>query len=111
MDKNDLANLLDRYRRGECTEEECLLIESLYLHTYQKNSVRNDTTAKKRDWQYVGRRLQLDSGKVFMPWLAAAASLLLILAVDGVYLSGACSPPPNPMVKRKKGVEGTSWII
>ena len=94
MDKNELAKLLDRYRWGECTEEERTLIESLYLHTYQNNSARNDSAAKKRVWQYVARRLQLDGGKVFIPWLAAA-SVLLIVAVALLYRPEADTPPSD----------------
>src|SRR5690606_28797506 len=97
MDNNELANLLDRYRRGECTEEECLLIESLYLHTYQNDSVRNDTAAKRRVWQEVGRRLHKSGGKVFIPWLAAAASLLLIVAVASLYRPGADTSPVDQL--------------
>jgi len=97
MDKNELANLLDRYRRGECTEEECLLIESLYLHTYQNNAARNDDTTKTRVWQYVSRRLQKGGGKVIIPWLAAAASLLLIVAVASLYHPRADPTPVDQL--------------
>src|SRR5690606_14011188 len=103
MDKNELANLLDRYRRGECTEEECLLIESLYLHTYPNNSVRNDDTARTRVWQEVGRRLQKGSGKVFIPWLAAAASLLVIFSVALWYRPGADNAPTHRLTDLPAG--------
>src|SRR5690606_22990900 len=97
MDKNELANLLDRYRRGECTEEECLLIESLYLHTYQNNAARNDDTTKTRVWQYVSRRLQKGGGKVIIPWMTAAASLLLIAAVASLYHPRVDSSPVDQL--------------
>ena len=97
MDKNDLANLLDRYQRGECTEEECLLIESLHLHAYSAGPVRVEDGAKERIWRRMRARLPANGVKVFAPWLAAAASLVFIVAIALLYRAGGDALPTQSL--------------
>ena len=89
MDKNDLAELLDRYRRGECTEEERLLVESLHVHTFGNPPRRVETAAKKRVWRRLQKGHGTTDGYVALPWLAAAAALVLIVAAALLYRSAA----------------------
>jgi len=82
MDKHELAKLLDRYRRGSCTEAERLLIESLHLHTYAGGTVSEDATAKQRIWHRIRKGLSTDGAKTRrIRWWVAAASVLLIGSV------------------------------
>lgn len=93
MDENDLAKLLDRYRRGQCTEAERLLIESLHLHGYHGEPVPEDLAAKKRVWEHVREGLPPHGSKNLIPWLAAAASLVLIAAIALLYRSETDGTP------------------
>ncbi|MFC3199099.1 FecR family protein [Parapedobacter deserti] len=85
MDENDLAKLLDRYRRGQCTDAERLLIESLHLHAYTSEPVAEETATKKRVWKRLRKGLPPNGRKSSTPWLAAAASIILIAAIALLY--------------------------
>lgn len=98
MDKNDLEKLLERYRRGECSEEECVLIESLHLQTYSNKPVVIDPAAKKRIWLRMQERLPTQSVGTMVPWLAVAASLVLMVTIALLYRSGGNTLPVGQQV-------------
>ncbi|MFB2119376.1 FecR family protein [Parapedobacter sp. 2B3] len=97
MDKNDLEKLLERYRRGECSEEEYLLIESLHLHTYSNEPTTIDAAVKKRIWRRMQERLPTHNVGVMAPWLAVAASLVLMVAIALLYRSGGDPLPAGQL--------------
>lgn len=90
MDKDDLEKLLDRYRRGQCTEAERLLIESLHLRAHSSDPVAEDEAAKKRVWKHLREGISPKHAKAFGPWLATAASITLVAAIIWLY-----SPEPH----------------
>lgn len=89
MDENELAELIDRYRKGLCDEKECRLVESLYLHTYDSKSTPDNPAAKNRVWKHWKSNLRTNRAKARAPYLAAAASVLLIATIAFLYRSGA----------------------
>ncbi len=93
MDEKDLAKLLDRYRRNQCTEAERLLIESLYLHTYPSEQIPADTEAKKRVWQHLRKGISPNRTRPLIPWLTAAASIVLIATIALLFRSGGKDTP------------------
>jgi len=101
MDEKDLIKLLDRYRRGQCTEAERLLIESLYLRAYPSESATEDAVedsiTKKRVWKHLQGRLSPKVTKTVIPWLAAAASIVLITTITLLYRSETNSADVRPL--------------
>lgn len=90
-----MARLLDRYRRGVCTESERLLVESLHLHTYDSEEIPEDAVAKERVWQHWRTASAATGRKSRAPWLAAAAFLVLIAAVAFLFRFAADTPPDS----------------
>lgn len=85
MDEKELANLLERYKQGMCSEEERRLVESLYLHTYGTHPVPDDPVAKKRVWKNLKAELHPASTHILVKRIAVAASVLMVAAI-GVLL-------------------------
>jgi len=99
MDEHELAKLLDRYRRGNCTEAERRLVESLHLHTYPSGPVSENQAAKQRVWQQLRKGLPhagVRSRRI--QWIAAAASMVLITAMAWLYRSGGDDAPAHQSV-------------
>lgn len=78
MDEKELAELLDRYRRGVCSEEERLLVESLYLNTYGSGPVEVDMEAKDRVWNRLDVHMQRRPYLRLFKRLAVAASAVVV---------------------------------
>jgi len=101
MDEKHLTKLLDRYRRGQCTEAERLLIESLHLRAYSSEPVNKgtveDSAAKKRVWKHLRGGLPPTGTRTIIPWLAAAASLVLIVAIGVLFRSGSNGHDIHPL--------------
>ncbi|WP_257668401.1 FecR family protein [Parapedobacter tibetensis] len=99
MDEYELAKLLERYKQGNCTEDERLLIESLHLHAYPDEPAAEDPAAKRRVWQLL--RKELPSGNIGtqrIQWFAATASLLLIATIASLYRSESKNTPVPQLV-------------
>jgi len=102
MDKNDLAKLLDRYRRGECTEDERILVERLHLHAYGDQPRRTGAVAKRRVWRRIRKERSTSEGHAVLPWLAAAA-LVFIAAGALLHRPGADVPQARQMADLPAG--------
>ena len=99
MDEQELAKLLERYKRGNCTEAECHLVESLHLHTYPAGPVSVDTAAKQRMWQQLRAGLPTVGAKTRrIRRLVAAASVLLIASVAWLLLLEDSHAPIPPSI-------------
>ena len=89
MKKQNLDQLLDKYKSGECTPDEIAFIESWYL-TYKESHTEDLSLAEReKDLDEVWRNLNWVSNKkrvVTWPRIAAAASILLCLSTGGYYL-------------------------
>ncbi len=97
MDEKELAELLERYRQGTCTESERRLVESLHLHAYGTDPVRIDFAERRRIWRKLAVNLQPTRTHAMARRLAIAATVLAVAAL-ALWLGTATERPVQQAV-------------
>lgn len=87
MDEEELARLLDRYKRGYCTSAERRLVESLHLNMHSVEPVCDGMAAKHRMWQRLRKGLPADRARKRrrIQRMAAAACLVVIASAAWLF--------------------------
>ncbi|GAA4800776.1 DUF4974 domain-containing protein [Olivibacter ginsenosidimutans] len=80
MTNEELTKLLKRYHNGTCTEEEKVMVESLYLHSHTMQSAQADDQTKDEVWKGIEEHLHLRRRKNHWYRYGAAAVVLLALS-------------------------------
>ena len=116
MNEQQFQELLERYRLGECNEEEKILLESWYIdHAAWGQSVDFPTERQeKASWQNVLERSGLARRRQVIRiryWSAAAAVLLLVGVGGSYYFSRPAPGPATPLIVKADVRPGSEKAI
>lgn len=92
MDNEQAQQLLNRYRSGECTEEEAALVETWFLEWPDEGTLPLATQVEAADAR-VWRKLDAHmSRRILWRWTSVAAAVLLLLAGAWFYWKPSADP-------------------
>lgn len=103
MQKNELEELLSRYKAGLATDDEKALLETWYTKHQEAGTVEYSLTEIQEDAGQVWMGLQHNSitkHKHTKVWVSAAAAILLFVSVGGYFLLNRLVTP-SAIVKNK----------
>ncbi|SEO05787.1 FecR family protein [bacterium A37T11] len=78
MDEKYIAALIDRYKKGTCTPEEAVLVESLHIHTYTPQGNPINDAAKMAVWARLNTKNPFSIKKRMLWAIPSVAALLLV---------------------------------
>ncbi|MFC7524123.1 FecR family protein [Parapedobacter sp. GCM10030251] len=85
MDKQTLHNLLDRYAKNACTEEERALVETWYNKTTSQSQSSLAQEDMEADLQEIRQRLSKGPVRRPVSWVRYAAAVAILLISGGMY--------------------------
>lgn len=111
MNRQEIINLLQRYNRGKCSEEEKAIIESWYLHYKDNSAVCLTDEERIDDLQIVLDKLPITQiirrHRVFSIYRVAATVAAVFIIIVGLYFYTSIRPDPKiAQVKEEKIVPG-----
>src|SRR4051812_37282967 len=88
MQKNELEELLNRYKAGLATDEEKALLETWYTKHQEGESLDYSLTELQEDADHIWGNLQsqVNKPKRTKMWGSAAAAILVLISVGGYFL-------------------------
>lgn len=120
MTEDEFHSILDRYRKGECSEEEEKMVEEFYQKNQDKPSVVATWTAEEKEaarsairqqvWKHVREPISKTRHEKRYSWLKMAAAVLLLVAAGlGAYVSLQQDPPTTTYLTKatQRGQQAT----